>query len=221
MKDILILIPPSEGKAEGGTQPPIQLNRDQEFMVNEMEYHKGDMEKLLGVKDGALEKALAANKQIRTSKTLPAIERYTGVVYQGLDYASMSAKAKKFCDTHVRIMSALFGLIKPQDTIPNYKFKIGTLRATRFWNDRNLIKDTFIVDLLPKSHQKAVRFEKGTRIEFYMKRFGAKVPAGHNGKLIKGKFIRYLCEQGNVDEKTLKGFTEDGYKWTGKYYLKE
>jgi cytoplasmic iron level regulating protein YaaA (DUF328/UPF0246 family) len=220
MKDILILIPPSEGKAEGGSKPPIKLNAEQEHMVNELEYHEGDMEKLLGVKDEALQKAIETNKKIRTSKTMPAMQRYTGVVYDGLDYASMSSEAKEFCDTHVRIMSALFGLIKPQENIPDYKFKIGTLRATRFWNNKNDLKNYFVIDLLPKSHQKAVRYDEGRRIEFYMERFGAKVPAGHNGKLVKGKFIRYLCEKGKVDDRTLKGFEADGYKWNGKYYLK-
>jgi cytoplasmic iron level regulating protein YaaA (DUF328/UPF0246 family) len=220
MENTLILIPPSESKVEGGKNPPMQLNEDQEFLVNELDYHEGDMSTLLGVKDQALAKAVETNKHIRTSKTMPAIERYSGVVYQGIDYPTMTPEGKAFFDKHVRIMSALFGLIKPQENIPNYKFKIGTLRATRFWNERNNLKNYFIVDLLPKSHQKAVRLVENRRIEFYMERFGAKIPAGHNGKLIKGKFIRYLCEKGAVDDKTLKGFTVDDYKWMGKYYLK-
>lgn len=222
MAIILILIPPSEGKQKGGSYTPINLNELQECMLEKLEHYTGDHSHLLGVKEKALEQAILANNTIRTSLTLPAIKRYTGVVYQGINYDDMSESAKKYCNKHVRIMSALFGLIEPLTLIPNYKFKIGTLGATKFWGENNNIdKKYFVIDLLPKSHKKAVTYDTGIQIDFYRKRFGAIAPAGHEGKLVKGKFVRWLCEQQCFNKHQLKDFKEDGYRWTGKYFLKE
>ena len=47
------------------------------------------------------------------------------------------------------------------------------------------------------------------------------MPAGHQGKHIKGRFIRWLIEENITAPKDFKDFNEDGYKWTGEIFLKE
>ena len=58
------------------------------------------------------------------SQTSPAIEIYDGVLYQGLNWKTLSATEQKRANSKVLIVSALFGLVKPHDQIFSYKEKI-------------------------------------------------------------------------------------------------
>lgn len=65
-KNVLILIPPSEGKTSGGDGKPIQPNKDVRKMIRRLHEYDGDWGKLLGVKGKALDEALEANASILT-----------------------------------------------------------------------------------------------------------------------------------------------------------
>lgn len=216
----MILIPPSEGKADGGSNKPLKSASG--IVADLIEAIKeADPQKVYGLKEKALEKAIAVNKEVLSSNTMPAIERYTGVVYDAIDYQTL--KNKSDFDKKVLIVSGLFGLVRPTDLIPNYRLKIDKLKAAKLWMDSNSeqLKETFVIDLLPKAHKKAVNYDDGIAVEFVLKKAGKKMPAGHQGKYIKGRFVRWLIENGITDPKHFKDFTEEGYKWTGEYYLKE
>jgi cytoplasmic iron level regulating protein YaaA (DUF328/UPF0246 family) len=211
---LFILIPPSEGKASGGTYPPLsQLNEHAQQAYGRLMNFKGDVGALYGLKDKALKQALMVNQTLLSSPTLPAIERYSGVVYEGIDYPSLSKEAKNFFNDHVRIISAMFGLLAPLDLIPDYKLKIEKLDLAKFWRSiiAKQLEGYFIIDLLPQAHQKAVAYTQGLGIEFVMSKKGKVMPAGHHGKLIKGKFVRWVCQNQYVEAKDLKRFSEDGF----------
>ena len=87
----LILLPPSEGKSSGGGGAPLDLESlafstlgpTRARMVKalvQLSQRPRSSKKLLGVKGPALEKAMADNASIESAPTLPAIERYTGVM---------------------------------------------------------------------------------------------------------------------------------------------
>lgn len=224
MKRTIILIPPSEGKKPGGESEPLKkASKDVQFILNEINGIKKGWEKILDVKGKALEKAIADNKAILTSPTMPAIERYTGVVYNAIDYASLNPKAKKYFNDHVRIVSAVFGMVKPQDLIPDYKLKINKLSADKHWRSINhkLLEKEFVVDLLPQAHKKAVEYMQGVSVKFVFIKNNKLVAAGHHGKYIKGRFIRWLCEKQNSDPKFFKDFKEDGFRWMGNEFVKK
>src|SRR4051812_33047727 len=54
---------------------------------------------------------IARNRAVASSPLMPAIERYTGVLYDGLDAASLRPGEREFAAAHVVIHSALFGLL--------------------------------------------------------------------------------------------------------------
>jgi cytoplasmic iron level regulating protein YaaA (DUF328/UPF0246 family) len=177
---------------------------------------------LYGVKGRALEAARKANQNILVSPTLPAIERYGGVVYDGIDYPTLSAEAQEFLQAHVRIVSALFGLITPEQPIPEYKLKIEKLDAAKYWKPiiAKKITGSFVIDLLPQAHQKAVEYKQGVTVDFIFSKNGKAVPSGHHGKLIKGKFIRWLCEEMVSEPQDFNGFKEDGFGFDGRNFVK-
>jgi len=216
----IILIPPSEGKAEGGTDKPLKSVTGVAADLIEA-IGAADPEKLFGLKGKALEKAIAVSREVLNSKTMPTIERYTGVVYDAIDYQTL--KNKSDFDEKVLIVSGLFGLLRPTDLIPNYRLKIDKLKAAKLWLNSNSerLKDAFVIDLLPQAHKKAVEYENGIEVEFVLKKAGKKMPAGHQGKHIKGRFVRWLIEKNVTDPKHFSDFKEEGYTWTGEVFLKE
>lgn len=216
----IILIPPSEGKAEGGNSDPLKsVSGITEDLIEAIK--EADPKKLYGLKEKALEKAITVNKEILSSKTMPAIERYTGVVYDAIEYQTL--KNKSDFNSRVLIVSGLFGLVRPTDLIPNYRLKIDKLKAAKLWLNSNSkkLEDKFVIDLLPQAHKKAVKYKNGIAVEFVLKKAGKKMPAGHQGKHIKGRFVRWLIENNVTDPERFKDFKEEGYKWTSEVFLKE
>ncbi|MCB9362918.1 YaaA family protein [Candidatus Woesearchaeota archaeon] len=224
MKKVIILIPPSEGKAPDGTGKTLEeigAPKQSVHMIQRLQNYDGDMEKLLGVKGNALVKATSANNLLLCSPTLPAIKRYTGVVYDALDYPTLSKEGKSFCDSHVRIISGLFGLISPKERIPDYKLKIEKLNAADYWCPiiKERLEGCTIIDLLPHAHKKAVGILNRIEVDFIIEKAGKRTPAGHHGKHIKGRFIRFLCEKQITDPKDFKRFKEEGFAWDGKNFI--
>jgi hypothetical protein len=61
------------------------------------------------------------NRTLGSSPVMPALDRYTGVLYEGLDAATMSSSTREFAAEHIVISSALFGLLRADDMIPAYR----------------------------------------------------------------------------------------------------
>lgn len=224
MKKVIILIPPSEGKTSDGTHPSLKkVSRETQHIIDLWKnVSKNEWGKILGVKGKALEKAIEINTNILFTKTLPAIERYSGVVYNAINYRTLTSPAKNVFDDRVRIVSAVFGLLSSRELIPDYRCKINNFSADKFWRTihSKALKNTFVIDLLPQAHQKAIEYSDGFCVGFHFLKNGKRVPAGHHGKQIKGKFVRWLVQQPSIDEETLKGFRKDGFRWVKNSYVK-
>jgi len=65
-----------------------------------------------------------SEKKLETTKATPAIAVYTGVLYQALDWATLTPAAKKRGESAIAIISAKYGAISPSDRIESYKAKI-------------------------------------------------------------------------------------------------
>ena len=97
-----LLLPPSEGKAIGGNGPTwsagagrfAELERRRTTLVRRLARVRGGNERLLGVGGNHLAAARLANSTLQAAPSLPAWQRYTGVVWGGLDVASLSAAAR-------------------------------------------------------------------------------------------------------------------------------
>jgi hypothetical protein len=108
---MLILLPPSEGKAEPEGGEPVDLDS----LVFAAELRK-ERQKLLRAVGPKLRKAPAAQ----------AVEVYTGVLYQRLDLPGLTAAARRRAAKRVLIASALWGFVRPTDRIPYYRLSPST-----------------------------------------------------------------------------------------------
>ena len=111
---MLVLLPPSEGKATPVSGPPVDLGAlvfaDDLAPVRAL---------LLAAVDPALAHAPAA----------PAAEVYTGVLFARLGLGDLTPAARRRAAESVLIASGLWGLLRPDDRIPAYKLPIGTKLA--------------------------------------------------------------------------------------------
>jgi cytoplasmic iron level regulating protein YaaA (DUF328/UPF0246 family) len=103
---MLILLPPSEGKNQPTTKANVNLAK--------LTFSK----ELIAIRSRLL------TKNLETSPAAKAIDVYSGVLYQALDWGSLSATAKARGEKSLLIVSAVFGVLRPSDVIPNYKEKI-------------------------------------------------------------------------------------------------
>ncbi|MDH6449708.1 MULTISPECIES: peroxide stress protein YaaA [unclassified Streptomyces] len=133
---MLVLLPPSEGKASSGRGAPLKLeslslpglNESREAVLDALvELCTADEEKareVLGLSEG-LRGEVAKNVELRTAGARPAGEIYTGVLYDALDLASLDAAAKKSARRSLLVFSGLWGAVRVTDRIPSYRCSMG------------------------------------------------------------------------------------------------
>ncbi|WP_449351596.1 peroxide stress protein YaaA [Streptomyces shaanxiensis] len=133
---MLVLLPPSEGKASSGRGAPLKLeslslpglNESREAVLDALvELCAGDEEKardVLGLSEG-LRGEVAKNLGLRTAGARPAGEIYTGVLYDALDLASLDAAAKRRAARSLLVFSGLWGAVRVTDRIPSYRCSMG------------------------------------------------------------------------------------------------
>ncbi|MFS0712504.1 peroxide stress protein YaaA [Microbacterium sp. 2P01SA-2] len=133
---MLVLLPPSETKRAGGTGAPLdvealalpQLAPERRAAVDALVELSRDPETAARVlKLGSRQRGeIAVNAELRTAPTMPAVDRYTGVLFDALDAASLDSAARAWLGEHVLIQSAPFGPVAALDPIPAYRLSAGT-----------------------------------------------------------------------------------------------
>ena len=222
-----ILFAPSETKTDGGKQSPIigstfSLYHDNKMSVCE-KYHdtlqNGStqaIQKLFGIKKlSDIEKYQAIN--IYHDNTMPAIERYTGVAYDYLNYPTLDAKAQNFLNHSLIIFSNLFGAILAHELIPNYKLKqgekLGDFAIEKFYKKETshildeFLKEELIIDLRAGFYDKFYVPNKPYITMKFIK--GGKV-VSHWAKAYRGKVVRTLAIEQPQDEAALMAINFEG-----------
>ena len=245
-----MLLPPSEGKSVGGSGAPWSAGtgiapdldgRRAEVLralVAAMAAPEAARAKLLGVKGVALAAATDANLTVETSPTRPAIERYTGVLYEALDARSLPDGHRRRLGRQARIFSGLWGIVGPDDPIPDYKLKMGASLASlgklsTGWRPLVTaalapeVKGCTVWSLLPNEHAAAwapdlsggpaspscvvsVRFLDEVR----RGRRRELITVSHWNKLLKGALVRHILAVQLTDVDGLADFAHPlGYRF--------
>ncbi|MFD8672977.1 peroxide stress protein YaaA [Streptomyces seoulensis] len=133
---MLVLLPPSEGKASSGRGAPLKpeslslpgLAAARQAVLAELaELCAGDEEKareVLGLSEG-LRGEVAKNAGLLTAGARPAGEIYTGVLYDALSLATLDPAAKRRAARSLLVFSGLWGAIGVTDRIPSYRCSMG------------------------------------------------------------------------------------------------
>lgn len=133
---MLVLLPPSEGKAASGRGAPLKpeslslpglAGARAEVLDALVELCVADEEKareVLGLSEG-LRGEIAKNAELRTAGTRPAGELYTGVLYDALGLDSLDTAARRLAGKSLLVFSGLWGAVRVGDRIPPYRCSMG------------------------------------------------------------------------------------------------
>lgn len=156
-----------------------------------------------------------------------AVFAFMGDVYEGLDAATLNAPQRDYLARNLRILSGLYGLLRPFDLLQPYRLEMGTRLANpqgrdlyAFWGERitdaiAALQPRAIINLASEEYFKAVKprlldcpvitpvfedFKNGKYkiISFYAKR-------------ARGLMVRYAAQNGIREPQQLRAFDLDGY----------
>jgi len=169
---VLILLPPSETKRPGGRRSALrldalalpQLTPQREQAIDALVALAADEDEAARVlKLSARQRGeVGHNATLRSAETMPAVDRYTGVLYDALGAQAMDAAARRWLAGHVLIHSAPFGPVGALDPIPAYRLAAGTALPglpplRRLWADAVTAAlaeaaPTFVLDLRSEAY---------------------------------------------------------------------
>lgn len=215
---MLVLLPPSETKRDGG-EPGSALDLAKLSFPELTAPRRRALTALRTVSRSVAASTVALrlgptqrfeidrNRVVSDSPTMPAIERYTGVLYDAIGLESLDQRAREFLRRSVAIHSALFGLIGAGDSIPAYRFSHDTrvpgTSLSRLWRDANASvlagQAGLVLDLRSESYVHLGPAGKG---HLFLRVVtddgdGTKRALNHFNKHGKGELVRALATSGH------------------------
>ncbi|HVY79206.1 MAG TPA: peroxide stress protein YaaA [Solirubrobacterales bacterium] len=186
---MLILLPPSEGKAKPEGSEPLDLG-------------SLAFAKQLGEKRAELIRAF--DPKLLRAPAAPAAEVYTGVLYGRLGLAGLTPAARRRAAKRVLIASMLWGFVRPEDRIPHYKLPpstkldgIGPLAA--WWREALAAAmpdeaGETIVDMRSGAYVAAWKPKRATllAVRAFREENGERVAVSHMAKAVRGDVARAL-----------------------------
>ncbi len=206
-----ILLAPSETKQSGGSAPfrlehllfeALLPYRSKLLHTYTNIIQRGDIAELsemFGLKKEA--EILKYQKDIIHEPAMKAIERYRGVAFDHLDYPTLEPEAQRYVDEHVILFSNLFGPIRADDMIPEYRLKqgakIGDIRVDQYYKEhsRHLL-DSYVAneDILDLRAGFYDKFYKPSRPYTTLKFLKGGKVVSHWAKAYRGMVLRRIAE---------------------------
>ena len=163
--------------------------------------------------------------------TRPALYAFAGDTFQGFDAASLDAEGQARAQSHMRILSGLYGVLRPMDAIQPYRLEMGSRLKTRrgtnlyaYWGDRiskalnATAEEIGTGTLLNCASQEyfgavdraALKLDVITP-QFYEVKNGTPSIVSFFAKKARGAMARFVVEQRVTDPEGLKDFDSGGY----------
>jgi len=216
---MLILLPPSETKRAGGAGRPFDASRlalaaltpQRTAVVDALIALSGDEEAAARVLKLSPKQRgeVAVNAALRDAPTMPAVDRYTGVLFDALGAASLPPASRRWLGAHVLIHSAPFGPVGALDPIPAYRLGAGASlpgvpALRRLWADAvsSALADhaaRFVLDLRSEAYVALGPVPDGIPSRYVRVvsegTDGAVRALNHFNKHAKGALVRRLAEE--------------------------
>lgn len=199
-----------------------------------------DLKRLMHISDSLatmnFERFQAFNLDNRSNSAKPAGLAFDGDVYWGLEADSLAEDALLYAQDHLRILSGLYGVLRPMDAIQPYRLEMGTkMKNSRgkslyeFWGTRIADQlnadlaghaDTTVVNLASNEYFKAVDTKalgrKVISARFLNVKDGEARSLMYYAKHARGSMARWIMENRVDRADGLKDFNADGYSLDAK-----
>jgi cytoplasmic iron level regulating protein YaaA (DUF328/UPF0246 family) len=158
-----------------------------------------------------------------------ALLAFKGDVYNGIDASSLSLEDLKFAQNNVRMISGLYGVLRPLDLIQPYRLEMGTKLSNKnggnlydYWGNEisevlNDDEQGLIINLASNEYFKSI--DKKTLkaqildVVFKEKKNDAYKVIGIYAKRARGLMVNYIIRNRITDPKALKNFSDEGYQY--------
>lgn len=246
MPKFTILLPPAEGKQAGGNPfaPDMfdyrtsntfnyfnELNPDRRRLIGALHraIEEGEgLETLFGVQGENLQEAVQVNLDIYDAPLMSALDRYSpGVMYKAMDFAGLPTGAQRRLLENGIIFSGLFGLLRPDDLIPNYRLRMDASlpeigKVQQYWQPiispvlNRVLQGGFVWNLLSGVHQDAWvdehTYARMILVKFFKEVDGERKPVSHGVKPLRGQLVNFIVRETVEDLEPLLEWTHpEGY----------
>ena len=200
-----------------------------------------DIQKLMKVSEKIanlnVERYQSFKTPFTTLNAKPSMFAFKGDVYTGLEADQFSQNEVKFAQKHIRILSGLYGVLKPLDLMQPYRLEMGTKLKNgkfknlyEFWDNRitNLINEDMetanteiLLNLASKEYFHSIKKEKlkGKIIDVAFKenREGVLKIISFNAKKARGRMAHLIVKEGITNANSLKSLVVNDYVYEEKY----
>ena len=214
---------------------PRLLEMSEELVGNLRKKSSKKLQQLMGVSekiaDLNVERFSNFSQPFTPENAKPAMYAFNGDVYIGLNAADFTGDEVDFAQKHIRILSGLYGLLKPLDLMQPYRLEMGTpLKHKRkknlyeFWNKTitELINDDLaasgsnvLINLASKEYFRSVKPAhlngEIINVDFKEDRNGVLKVISFNAKKARGKMAHFIVKEGITKKEDLKDLNVDGY----------
>ncbi|WP_425918653.1 peroxide stress protein YaaA [Acinetobacter sp. TSRC1-2] len=223
---------------------PRLLEHSQELIDVSRKLTAADLSSLMGVSEKIaklnVERFNDWQSELNFSNSRQALFAFKGDVYTGLDAYNLNDRHIEFAQNHLRMLSGLYGLLRPLDLMMPYRLEMGTklnnLRGHnlyQFWGDRitRLINDDLeqanselLVNIASDEYYKSI-IERRVKAEiikpvFLDQKNGKYKVISFYAKKARGLMARYIIENQLNQAEDLKSFNSEGYYFDAESSLK-
>ena len=214
-----ILLAPSETKIQGGTDNFVlesllfyELTSTRKLLLHQymnilQKNDAKELSKMFGLKKES--DINYHNRDIVHELTMKAIERYTGVAFEHLDYKNLNKISQTYIDNNVILCSNLFGFLRADDKIPEYRLKqgasVGDLKPEKLYKERSPLMEEYLAneDILDLRAGFYDKFYKPTKPYTTLKFIKGGKVVSHWAKAYRGIVLR---EVANANINSLEEF---------------
>lgn len=207
---------------------------DTQVLVDEMKtYGVNDLRKLMKISKDLATLNHDRFQDFDKATLFPAAYLFRGDVFKGLDIDTLSEDEVIYLNDHLRVLSGLYGILRPLDNIKPYRLEMGTKLSTNrgkdlyeFWGNRvqksleEESKNHLLINLASKEYSKVIKAKtinlKIIDVDFKEYRHGEYKIIAFYAKVARGEMARFMAKTRAKTVEDLKSFDYSGYSYNEK-----
>lgn len=232
---ITIISPAKNMKVDReGTKPvtlPFYTEEAKDIWKELKQYMPADLQVLMKINDNLAEDSFDRIQHMKFDmEGTSAIETYDGIQYKYMNPHTFSDEAKQFAQEHIRVLSGLYGVVRPYDSIYEYRLEMltkmsvnGSKNLYDFWGKKlyerlidEMAGEKVILNLASDEYGKTIKKylkEPYRMITCHFKVYskGSYKTLATAAKMARGSMVKYICENEIDNPENLKRFDWEGY----------
>ncbi len=186
-----------------------------------------DLEKSMNISPKLAELNFERWKDFKKNPARQALLAFNGDVYVGIEKEKFNKEEFDFAQNHLRILSGLYGILRPMDLIKAYRLEMGFSGKNlyEFWSEKisNELEENdtkYLINLASEEYFSVINKSKITKtiinISFKEKKSGALKIIGINAKKARGLMTNFAIRNHITNPEQLKNFSQENYKFDEK-----